>query len=217
MEQHESKPPTNLDNLGAQVDSAINYIKIELSGVILLLAILGFKKFKNWLTDLNEHPGWRLHTTTLLNELMHESRSDRAVVALFHNGEYFTNRAATKRFSITFEVKREGLASVRKLVSNVPIEAVDQEIKKCQENPKGLIIIRSDTNTPIGCTSHLAAMGAKAAIYWYFQHQNTPIAFLGLFYNSVVPREALELFLRSQQCSELINRIRLTIIRRKIH
>lgn len=214
MEQHQSTPPPDLQT---QISSAINYVKIELSGVILLLALLGFKKIKDWLTELNEHPGWRFHTTTLLNELMHESRSDRAVVALFHNGQHFTNRAVIKQFSVTFEVKREGLASIRKLLSNVPIEAVQNEIQKCQESPMGVVISRSDPTLPVECKSHIASAGAKAAIYWYFQHQNTPIAFVGLFYNSLVPKEELELFTESQQCNELINRIRLTIIRRRIY
>lgn len=205
-----------LEGLTTNVQSAVNYVKIELTSVLLLLAILGFRSFKHWLTEISEHPNWRRHVIDLLRALMHESRSDRAIVALFHNGERFSNHSHFKKFSLTHEVKREGLASIRNVITNVPIEAVEKEIEMCKNNPNGAIVSRSDSSLPIGCVSHLASIGAKVAVYWYIEDRGKPIGFLGLFYNSPIEKDVLGVFLDSHPAKELVNRIKLTIIKRRI-
>ena len=127
---------------------------------------------------------------SLLQQILEQYNPDRIVVALIHPkpdsdfnwGEHHENNTHVYQFSIKYEVCKNSIKSILKLVQNKPLSIL---IKEDPFYIDDLLFIKNDSSLPLLCENHLKKIEASILLNQYLIIEELIVGVVSLQYKSL--------------------------------
>lgn len=118
----------------------------------------------------------------VLSQILLLASADRAVLAMFHNGEKTNTNYHLQKLSVTNEVTAPGIAPTIKQVRNIPATTMLKELDMYHKAPNNCLHIVTEEIEDPDCRRHLHSIGVSSMYNKFITYRGNEIGVLSVQY-----------------------------------